>query len=169
VKKQSAGLVIYRVTDGRAEVLLVHPGGPYWAGKDVGAWSIPKGEFEPDEEPLAAAMREFAEETGLEVPGGKPVPLTPVRQPSGKIVHAWYLQGDLDASVVRSNTFEMEWPPGSGRTAEYPEVDRAAWYGLGAARIKLHKGQVPIIEQLEQALELEPAAPTGGHGKGAGD
>jgi predicted NUDIX family NTP pyrophosphohydrolase len=158
--KQSAGLVVYRVKEGRPEVFLVHPGGPYWAGKDMAAWSIPKGEFEPDEEPLAAARREFVEETGHEVPAGASLPLKPVKQPGGKIVHAWYLRGDPDASVVRSNTFEMEWPPKSGRMVEVPEVDRAAWYGLGEAKLRLHKGLVPIIEQLEQALGLEPAAPT---------
>lgn len=157
--KQSAGLLVYRENSDRVEVFLVHPGGPFWAGKDIASWSIPKGEFAEQENPLEAAMREFAEETGLEVPKGKPLPLDPVKQPNRKIVYAWYLQGDMDASAIQSNTFEMEWPPKSGKKQMFPEVDKAAWYGFGEAKVKLHKGQVPIIEQLEKILGLQPASP----------
>jgi predicted NUDIX family NTP pyrophosphohydrolase len=164
--KQSAGLLIYREKEGRLEVFLVHPGGPFWAKKDIASWSIPKGEFEEGENPLEAAIREFSEETSCELARGEPVPLDPVKQPSRKVVHAWYLKGDLDASAVHSNTFEMEWPPKSGKMQAFPEVDKAAWFGLGEAKIKLHKGQVPIIEQLEHVLGLQPAVPTADDAKG---
>jgi predicted NUDIX family NTP pyrophosphohydrolase len=157
--KQSAGVLIYREKNGRIEVFLVHPGGPFWAKKDIASWSIPKGEFEEGEDPLETAIREFSEETGLEVPQGDPVPLNPVKQPSRKVVHAWYLKGDLDVSAVRSNMFEMEWPPKSGKKQKFPEVDKGSWSSLGEAKVKLHKGQVPIIEQLERALGLHPAHP----------
>ena len=151
--KQSAGLLIYRARNDRIEIFLVHPGGPFWANKDTAAWSIPKGEFEEGEDPLDAARREFSEETGLEVPSGEPIPLSPVRQPSRKIIHAWYLQGAVDNSAVHSNLFEIEWPPGSGEMQKFPEVDRAAWFRLDEAKSKIHKGQVPLLEQLEQALK----------------
>ena len=156
---RSAGLLIYRERNGRPEVLLVHPGGPFWAKKDIASWSIPKGEFEEGEDPLETAIREFSEETGLEVPKGHPVPLRPVKQSNRKVIHAWYLKGDVDASIVRSNMFEVEWPPKSGKTQQFPEVDRAAWYSLSEAKAKVHAGQVPIIEQLEHALGVLPAAP----------
>ncbi|MDX1697410.1 MAG: NUDIX domain-containing protein [Thiohalobacterales bacterium] len=152
--KHSAGLLIYREKSGHKEVFLVHPGGPYWTNRDIAAWSIPKGEFEEDEEPLHAARREFSEETGLEVPAGIPLPLEPVKQPSRKVVHAWYLEGNVDTRAVRSNLFEMEWPPGSGKMQEFPEVDKAEWYSLAEAKLKIHKGQVALIEQLEEALEI---------------
>ena len=155
--KRSAGLLIYREKKGRLEVFLVHPGGPFWTSKDAASWSIPKGEFVEGEDPLETAIREFTEETGLEVPKGDPVPLSPVKQPSRKVIHAWYLKGDVDAAAVRSNMFEMEWPPKSGKTQAFPEVDKAAWYGFRDAKTKLHKGQVPILEQLEHALGLQPA------------
>ena len=157
--KQSAGLLIYREQEGHIEVFLVHPGGPYWVNKDIAAWSIPKGEFTTGEDPLEAAIREFTEETGLALPLGKPAPLKPVRQPSGKIVHAWYLRGELQVSSLHSNEFEMEWPPKSGKTASFPEVDKAAWFPLGEAKVKLHKGQVPIVVQLERALGLASTGP----------
>ncbi len=150
--KKSAGLLLYRIRGGSPEVFLVHPGGPFWAGKDAAAWSIPKGEFDDPEDPLAAARREFVEETGLELPGGEPRPLEPVRQPGGKIVHAWAIAGDVDPGAVRSNTFELEWPPRSGRMQEYPEVDRAGWFSLDEARSKLHQGQVPLIARLEELV-----------------
>lgn len=142
---------MYRRRGGRLEVFLVHPGGPFWARKDEGAWSIPKGEYADDEEPLAAARREFAEETGLAPPGGPDdcVPLAPRRQPGGKRVHAWAVEGDCDPEAVRSNTFEMEWPPRSGKRRAFPEVDRAGWFDLPAARRKLGKGQRPLLDELE--------------------
>ena len=151
--KLSAGLLVYRRTGGELEVLIVHPGGPFWAKKDDGAWSVPKGEYEPDEDPLEVALREFEEEIGAEPPDhATAVSLGELRQPSGKVVRAWAVEGDLDVSEVRSNTFEMEWPPRSGRTQEFPEVDRAGWFGLEEARRKLLRGQVGFLDRLEELL-----------------
>ena len=149
--KASAGILLFRERAGRLEVLLTHPGGPYWAKKDAGAWTIPKGEIAEDEEPLAAARREFEEETGARVEG-EPLPLTPRRQPGGKLVHAWAMRGDLDPTAVRSVTFTMEWPPRSGRQQAFPEVDRAGWFGLPDARGKILKGQAPFLDELERLL-----------------
>jgi predicted NUDIX family NTP pyrophosphohydrolase len=152
--KLSAGLLVCRLVDGEPQVLLVHPGGPYWARKDDGAWSIPKGEYEPDEDPLEVASREFREELGIDPPDlGSPMPLGELRQPSGKIVSAWAVQGDVDVSDVHSNTFTMEWPPRSGRTAEFPEVDRAGWFDLETARTKLLRGQLGFIDRFSELLE----------------
>lgn len=150
--KHSAGLLMYRRRRGELEVFLVHPGGPFWAKKDAGAWSIPKGEYRPGEDPLAAARREFREETGFAV-AGEFIPLTPLTQPSGKIIQAWAVEGDCDAAAIRSNTFTLEWPPRSGLQPEFPEVDRAAWFTLTAAREKIIKGQVGFLEELGR-LEL---------------
>lgn len=149
--KASAGLLLFREVAGRLEVLLVHPGGPYWARKDEGAWSIPKGEFEEGEDPLEAAKREFGEETGFAI-DGEPFPLDPLRQPGGKVVHAWALRGDLDPGRVRSNTFSMEWPPRSGRKQEFPEVDRAEWFSLENAERKILKGQSGFLSQLRMRV-----------------
>jgi len=149
--KQSAGLLMYRRRGGAVEVFLVHPGGPFWAKKDAAAWSIPKGEFAADEDPLAAAQREFVEETGLS-PSGPFAALAPIKQTGGKTVVAWAVEGDCDPAAVRSNTFTMEWPPRSGRRQEFPEVDRAEWLTLAVARDKIHKGQVPLLEELERLL-----------------
>ena len=152
--KLSAGLLVYRRRDGGPEVLLVHPGGPYWAKKDDGAWSIPKGEYESGEDPLEVASREFREELGTDPPDlGSPMFLGELRQPSGKIVSAWAVQGDVDVSDVHSNTFTMEWPPRSGRTAEFPEVDRAGWFDLETARMKLLRGQLGFIDRLSELLD----------------
>ena len=152
--KLSAGLLVYRRGDDGPEVLLVHPGGPYWAKKDDGAWSIPKGEYEPDEDPLQVALREFEEETGKAPPDPTgAVSLGELRQPSGKIVRAWTVEGDVDVAEVHSNMFEMEWPPRSGRTKEFPEVDRAGWFGLEEARRKLLKGQLGFIDRLLELLD----------------
>ena len=145
--KPSAGILLYRKSSKGLEVFLVHFGGPLWAKKDAAAWSTPKGEFTLDEEPLAAAKREFTEETGLVV-DGEFQKLDPVTQPNGKIVHAWALEGDVDATRITSNTFTMEWPPRSGRQAEFPEVDRAQWFTIDVAREKLTKGQVSLLDQL---------------------
>ena len=147
MRARSAGIVLHRGRGDALEVLLVHPGGPAWAKRDRGAWSIPKGEFESDEDPLAAAQREFTEETGFTV-AGTFVPLTPLQQRSGKIVHAWAAQGDCDPALVRSNTFTLK-----GKT--YPEVDRAGWFGLDIARQKLLPGQAGFLDQLER-LNLAP-------------
>ena len=151
--KLSAGLLVYRRTGGELEVLLVHPGGPFWAKKDDGAWSVPKGEYEPDEDPLEVALREFEEEIGSAPPDPTDAPsLGELRQPSGKVVRAWAVEGDLDVSEIRSNTFEMEWPPRTGRTQEFPEVDRAGWFGLEEARRRLLRGQVGFLDRLEELL-----------------
>jgi len=140
-------LLLYRFHERTLEVLLVHPGGPFWAKKDLGAWSIPKGEIAEGEDPLEAARREFEEETGFR-PGGMFRELTPVRQRSGKIVRAWAVVGDCDSAAIRSNTFSMEWPPRSGRQQEFPEVDRAGWFDLDTAREKILDGQRALLDEL---------------------
>jgi predicted NUDIX family NTP pyrophosphohydrolase len=149
--RQSAGVLMYRVGARGLEVLLVHPGGPFWKNRDAGAWSIPKGEHDEAEEPLDAAKRELAEETGLR-PEGAFVALDPVRQKSGKLVRAWAVEGDCDPRAIRSNTFSMEWPPRSGRTAEFPEVDRAEWFAVDEARRRILPAQAPLLDQLESLL-----------------
>ena len=150
-KRISAGILLYRLRNGTLEIFLVHPGGPFWRGKDLGAWSIPKGEIEEGADTLATARREFEEETGSRV-DGEFVALKPLKQRSGKLVHAWALQGDIDASSIRSNTFAMEWPPRSGREQEFPEVDRGGWFTMAAAREKILAGQRGFIDQLEEHL-----------------
>lgn len=152
-RKESAGLLMYRRRGGAIEVLLVHPGGPFWARRDDGAWTIPKGEIDRagGEEPLATARREFGEETGL-TPDGPFMALTPVRQKGGKVVHAWAFAGDCDPAALTSNTFTMEWPPRSGVFASFPEVDRAAFFGLAEAARKLNPAQVVWLEELMRAL-----------------
>lgn len=143
----SAGLLLYRIREGRIEVLLAHAGGPFWAKRDAASWGIPKGLVEEGEDTLAAARREFREETG-HTPMGEPRLLKPLRQPSRKTIHAWAVEGDWDPSTLNSNTFEMEWPPKSGRRAVFPEVDRAAWFTLEEARAKMLPGQVPFLDEL---------------------
>ncbi len=147
-KRRSAGILLHRDVEGRLEVLLVHPGGPFWARRDAGAWSIPKGEYEPDEEPLEAARREFAEELGAAPPAGEPTDLGEVHQKSGKVVHAWALEGDLDPAAVKSNTFALEWPPRSGQMREFPEIDRAQWFGVEEARERINPAQVALLDRL---------------------
>jgi predicted NUDIX family NTP pyrophosphohydrolase len=149
--KRSAGFLPYRFRDGELEVFLVHPGGPFWAKKDKGAWSIPKGEIEPGEDHLEVARREYKEETGCEAQGSF-IPLTPLKQPSGKIISAWACAGDCGPEAVRSNTFLMEWPPHSGQQQEFPEVDRAAWFPAEIAKEKILQGQRGFIEELEAIL-----------------
>jgi predicted NUDIX family NTP pyrophosphohydrolase len=149
--KRSSGILLFRRAAGDdLEVLLVHPGGPFWAKKDLGAWSIPKGEHEDGEDARAAALREFEEELGSPAVEGELVDLGEVRQKSGKVVTAWALEGDIDAEAIRSNTFEMEWPPRSGRTREFPEVDRAAWFGLDEARERILHAQAPLLDRLAE-------------------
>ena len=150
-KKLSAGILLYRKRDGALEVFLVHPGGPFWAKKDDGAWSIPKGEYGEGEDPLAVAKREFYEETGSQVSGDY-LSLTPLRQPSGKMITAWAVEGEVDPASLRSNTFSMEWPPKSGKLEEFPEVDRGMWCDLATARIKLLPGQRAFLDQLLKLL-----------------
>jgi predicted NUDIX family NTP pyrophosphohydrolase len=152
VAKKSAGLLLFRGSAQSLEVLLVHPGGPFWAGKDDGAWSIPKGEFSDDEDPLAAARREFEEETGQPV-AGEFVRLEPIKQPGGKVVLAWAVRGDFDPSRLRSNAFSLEWPPRSGQQREFPEVDRAAWFDLDVARRKILNAQSTLLDQLHDLLK----------------
>ena len=151
-KPRSAGLLLYRVRDGRPEVLIGHMGGPFWAKKDEGAWSVFKGEYDDAEEPLAAARREFEEETGSPPPDGDVIDLGEVRQSSGKRVTAWAIEGDFDPSTLKSNTFTTEWPPRSGKQAEFPEVDRAGWFDLETARAKLVKAQAEFIDALAREL-----------------
>ena len=149
---RSAGIVLFRRSERGAEFLIVHPGGPFWAKKDAGAWSIPKGEYAEGEEPFRVALRELEEETGLRA-DGVPIPLRPVRQRGGKEVVAWGLEGDWDPATLRSNTFSMEWPPHSGRMVELPEVDRAVWVTLVEARAKLNPAQLPLLEELAAMLD----------------
>jgi predicted NUDIX family NTP pyrophosphohydrolase len=150
--KKSAGLLMFRRASGGVEVFLVHPGGPFWARKDEGAWSIPKGEYAPGEDPLETAKREFQEETGFQA-SGEFIPLSSLKQPSGKVISAWALEGDCDAASIRSNTFSMEWPPRSGKQQEFPEVDRAGWFTIPAAKEKVLRGQVPFLDELKEILK----------------
>jgi predicted NUDIX family NTP pyrophosphohydrolase len=151
--KLSAALLLYRVTDGGVEVLIGHPGGPFWAHKDEGAWSIPKGEYVDGEDPWSAAQREFLEEVGKEPPAGPRIDFAPLRQPSGKVITAFAVRGDLDLEGAISNTFTLEWPKGSGNIREYPEIDRVGWFSVAEARTKLVKGQRPLLDRLTAALE----------------
>jgi predicted NUDIX family NTP pyrophosphohydrolase len=151
MSQHSAGILLYRYRDGELQVLLVHPGGPFWAKKDLGAWSIPKGLLEGDEAPLAAAKREFQEETGFAV-DGRFLELGELRQTSGKIIHAWALQDDVDEGRIRGNTFTLEWPPHSGKIQSFPEVDRGEWFNLATAREKIHKGQAAFLDRLVAEL-----------------
>jgi len=159
MSKQSAGILLYRRKENRIEFLLVHPGGPLYAKKDAGVWSIPKGEFE-EEEPLEAAKREFHEETGIPI-SGMGIPLKPQKQKSGKTIYAWAFEGELDPKLVKSNSFEMEWPPKSGKKQSFPEIDRAQWFDLETVAVKIHPGQEPFIRELLDNLNLpsEPIQP----------
>jgi predicted NUDIX family NTP pyrophosphohydrolase len=146
--KRSAGILLHRRRDGEREVLLVHPGGPFWAKKDLGAWSIPKGEHEEGEDAQACAIREFTEETGSAPMPGELDDLGSIKQKAGKVVQAWALEGDIDAASVRSNTFSMQWPPRSGRMQDFPEVDRAEWFSLEAARERINPAQAEFLDRL---------------------
>jgi predicted NUDIX family NTP pyrophosphohydrolase len=152
--KLSAGVLLYRIGDGVVEVLIAHPGGPFWARKDDGVWSIPKGEYTDGEDPWTAAQREFSEELGLHVPAGPRIDFGPLKQPSGKVVTAFAVRGDLDITDAHSNTFELEWPKGSGRAREFPEVDRVGWFPVAQARTKLLKGQRAFLDLLMAHPEL---------------
>jgi predicted NUDIX family NTP pyrophosphohydrolase len=145
--KTSAGILLYRFHDKELEVFLVHPGGPFWKNKDEGAWSVPKGEFAEDEDPLKAAQREFEEETGIPVSGNF-IPLTPVKLKSGKLVKTWALEKDIDPAAIKSNTFSLEWPPRSGKTIEAPEVDKAEWFTIKEAGKKINAGHLPLLAEL---------------------
>ena len=151
--KQSAGILVYRLRAGRLDVLLVHPGGPFWAKKDAGAWFIPKGEINPEEEPRDAAYREFREELNLEPPTGEPLELGTVKNKGGKLIYAWALAGDLELAAFHSNTFQLEWPPRSGQIREFPEVDRTRYFTVEEARLMMHPAELPLVERLLQLLE----------------
>ena len=151
--KKSAGILLYHIIKNNLEVFLVHPGGPYWEKKDDSAWSIPKGEFEAGEYPLAAAKREFKEETGSDV-AGEFIALTPLKQPSGKLVYAWAVEGNIDSASIKSNTFSMEWPPHSGKEQSFPEVDKGGWFKISLAREKILIGQRGFLEELQKHLGM---------------
>jgi predicted NUDIX family NTP pyrophosphohydrolase len=151
-RASSAGILLHRQGESGIEVLLVHPGGPFWARKDLGAWSIPKGELDGDEDPRECALREFAEETGTRLPDTALDDLGSIRQKSGKVVFAFAVAGELDPATLVSNTFELEWPPRSGRMQAFPEIDRAEWFGLDAAREKLNPAQAAFVDRLEELL-----------------
>ena len=151
MKIHSAGLLLYRYVDCRLQLMLVHPGGPFWAKRDAGAWSIPKGIYKQDEHPLQAAKREFKEETGFEIEGDF-IDLGEIKQPSGKIIHAWAIECDIDTENIVSNTFRLEWPRNSGNVREYPEIDKGEWFDISQARHKILKGQSGFIEKLLEAL-----------------
>jgi predicted NUDIX family NTP pyrophosphohydrolase len=153
MKKRSAGILAYRFTNGLIEVLLVHPGGPFWKNKDEGAWSIPKGEYDEQEDVLSAAKREFGEETGYTITDKEFIPLTSIKQKSGKWVDAFAVEYNLDAGAIKSNEFEIEWPPRSGKMQSFPEVDRAGWFDLKAAHIKILPAQAPLLDELDSLLK----------------
>jgi predicted NUDIX family NTP pyrophosphohydrolase len=150
---RSAGLLLFRCAADAPEVLLVHPGGPFWARRDAGAWSIPKGEYGPGDDAFEAARREFEEELSSAPPDGEAVDLGEVKQKGGKLVCAWAIEGDLDATKIKSNTFSVEWPPRSGRFRSFPEVDRAGWFTLEAAREKINPAQAALLDRLAERLE----------------
>ena len=151
--KQSAGILLYRFINNQLQVFLVHPGGPFFKNKDDGSWSIPKGEFADDENPLDAAKREFLEETG-QIIHGNFIALTPIRQKGGKTVHAWAIEGEVDHKTMVSNTFEIEWPPRSGKKQTFPEIDKAAWFDTGLAKIKINAAQSELINELALKVNL---------------
>lgn len=156
---------MYRFSGEDVEIFLVHPGGPFWAKKDLASWSIPKGEFSNEEDPLEAARREFEEETGFPV-NGKFTSLEMLKQPSGKIIHAWALECDCDATKIKSNTFSLEWPPKSGKQQEFPEIDKADWFNTEIAKVKLHRGQVELVDRLLKKLNVQPKKNVEKQGKG---
>jgi predicted NUDIX family NTP pyrophosphohydrolase len=165
--RTSAGILLWRSREGRLEVLLAHPGGPLWVNKDIGHWTIPKGEIEPGEEFVAVARREFAEETGLEVPDDPLIELGQITQKSGKLVLGWAVEGELDPSTAVSNTYDMEWPPRSGVIQSFPEIDRVEWFDLDEARRRMKAAQVPFLDRLQAALGPAPHRSSAQDGDGA--
>src|SRR5258706_5337278 len=152
VAKRSAGILLYRRANGGLEVLLAHPGGPFWKKRDLGAWTLPKGEIDEGEDPFAAARREFVEETGFE-PGESAIALRPVKQPSGKTIYAWAIEGDCDPAAARSMVFRMEWPPKSGKEEEFPEIDKVEWFAIPEAERRILPGQAPFLAQLQSLVK----------------
>ena len=152
-KKQSAGIILFKLEINRPTIFLVHPGGPYWQKKDAGSWSIPKGEFDEGENPLEAAKREFEEETGYALSGDF-IEFTPIKQKGGKLVYAWAHENDIDAANIKSNTFNLEWPPKSNRIVAFPEIDRAGWFNIDDAKIKINPAQALLIDELEEKLRI---------------
>lgn len=152
--KHSAGILLYRFNNQVLEVFLVHPGGPFFTKKDNGAWSIPKGEFLEEENPLDAAKREFKEETGVEISGSNFIELVPIEQRNNKTVYAWGLQGDIDTSIIKSNTFELEWPPDSGKKKSFPEIDKGEWFNMAIAKGKINERQLPLLDELLKKIEI---------------
>lgn len=150
--RKSAGILVFKKIKDGLGILLVHPGGPFWSKKDLNSWSVPKGEFDEDEEAFDAARREFKEETGF-LPEGEFIRLEPVKQAGGKLVYTWAVEGDIDVSMIKSNLFKMEWPPKSGKFKEFPEIDRAEWFPIETAKTKIIKGQIPILENLEKLIK----------------
>ncbi len=153
--KKSAGILLYRIHQNKPEFFLVHPGGPFWKNKDLHTWSIPKGEIDETEDAYHAALREFHEETGIQITPEKTIPLTPVKQKGGKIIYAWGVKGDFDPAKLKSNTFEMEWPPRSGKKAVFPEVDKGEWFDLHEAKEKINPAQYFLLEELANKLKKE--------------
>lgn len=168
-KKLSAALLVHRLREGVLEVLVVHPGGPFWAKKDHGAWSIPKGEYEEDEQPSDAARREFSEEVGVPVPDGTLLLLGEIKQSSGKVITTFAVRGDVDLHNFKSNSFEMEWPRGSGEVKSFPEVDRAEWFTTAEARVRLLKGHISFLDRLVDELRAEGQEFTEGENPGTAD
>lgn len=150
--RKSAGILVFKKIKDGLGILLVHPGGPFWSKKDLNSWSVPKGEFDENEEAFDAARREFKEETGF-LPEGEFIRLEPVKQAGGKLVYTWAVEGDIDVSMIKSNLFKMEWPPKSGKFKEFPEIDRAEWFPIETAKTKIIKGQIPILENLEKLIK----------------
>ncbi len=158
--KTSAGLLVYRIKTNQPEVLIVHPGGPFWSKKDRGAWSIPKGEYDETEDPLNTAKREFEEETSFPPPNGEYIDLGEIKRKDGKYIKAWAVEGDLDETKIKSNEFEMEWPPKSGLLQKFPEIDRGAWFSLDEAAEKVQPAQIPFLERLAKKLNTTFEVPT---------
>ena len=154
VKKRSAGIIVFKVVESELMIFLVHPGGPYWQKKNEGAWSIPKGEFNDDEDALEAAKREFAEETGFTITGNF-IELTPIKQKSGKMVYAWAVENTIDAESIKSNSFTIEWPPKSNKMMTFPEVDKAAWFTIDVAKTRINPAQTALIDELAIKLKIE--------------
>lgn len=152
MNKKSAGILLYRFADGYPEFFLVHPGGPFWKNKDLESWSIPKGEFDEEEDPFSAALREFEEETGKKLTGKNSIELSPVKQKSGKMIYAWAIEGEIDPATIVSNLFEIEWPPKSGKKQSFPEIDKAEWFAMAEAKKRINPAQAALLNELTEKI-----------------